>query len=100
MKEIEVGDKKVVISDEMMALANDNWAEVELFRWQYGELPKPTDSRRLNLAEAAAKMAKAVSAGDVSPFNAASVIAYLGKVAGEKAALPERKLPQWATQKR
>ncbi len=56
-----------------------NWVMVELFRWQHGELPKSDDTRRVDIPEATRKMALAIDKGKVAPFNAALVIAWLGK---------------------
>lgn len=71
---------------------NDNWAQVELFRWQYGELPQPTDTRPLDVAEGLRKMSVALMEGcqkDAateakenmpSPFNVVSVMQYVAKL--------------------
>ena len=78
-------EPKIVETDcGLMSKYNDNWAEVELFRWQHGELPKSDDTRKLDVCVAAEKMAQACLVGKVNPFNAASAIAYLGKRAGAK----------------
>ena len=62
---------------------NDSWASVELYRWQYGELPPPTGSRPLDVSAALIKMAEALSQPDQSkwpsPFNIASVLAFTAK---------------------
>lgn len=59
--------------------ANASWARVELWRWQYGHLPDAGDtSRPLDIELAAKAMAMACREGKVKPFNAASVIEYLG----------------------
>lgn len=58
---------------------DDGWAEVELFRWQYGELPQAGDKRKVDYHLATEIMANNVAEGAVSPFNAGSVIAYLGR---------------------
>lgn len=67
----------------------DSWAKVELFRWQYGVLPAPTDFRPLNVAEGLRKMSAALMAGcqnnDDSetkqnmpnPFNVCCVMDYV-----------------------
>lgn len=57
-----------------------NWGEVELFRQQYGELPKSDDLRPLVYSDALVAAAKAVRAGKVDPFNASEML----KVAGLK----------------
>lgn len=62
---------------------NDSWAEVELYRWQYGELPPSNGSKPLDVPTALEKMAEALSQPDKtkwpSPFNVASVLAYAAK---------------------
>lgn len=55
------------------------WIMVELFRWQYGKLPGSDDMRKVDLVEATRKMALAIDDGKVAPFDAAMVIAWLGK---------------------
>ncbi len=72
--------------------ASDSWAQVELFRWQYGVLPTPTDRRILNVAEGLRKMSVALMEGcqtDAtaeaktnmpSPFNVCSVMQYAAKL--------------------
>ena len=71
---------------------SDSWAQVELFRWQYGALPAPTDFRPLNVAEGLRKMSVALMEGcqkDAtpeakdnmpSPFNVVSVMQYAAKL--------------------
>ena len=72
-----------------MSENNDtNWGKVELWRHQYGELPKENDERRLVYPEAFRKAASAVSAGKVSPFNASEML----KSAGSKIADLEARL--------
>jgi hypothetical protein len=64
---------------------NDSWAEVELWRWQYGELPASTDMRPLDVAAALRGMAAAIEKGCKekkpdempSPFNVCSVLRYV-----------------------
>ena len=60
--------------------ANDNWAQVELFRWQYGTLPKSGDDRRLSVPKGLRGMADAIEAGDKdnfpTPLNVVSVLRY------------------------
>lgn len=58
---------------------NDMWAEVELWKHQYGHLPQPEDKRPLIIREAGKKAAEAVRMGKVRTFNAASMIEYLAK---------------------
>jgi len=68
--------------------ANDSWALVELYRWQYGVLPgdrndKP-EGRPLDIPEAMEKMAKALTAKDgeemPTPMNVASVLMFAAKL--------------------
>lgn len=75
-------EPKVVADENIGEAAGDTWARVELFRHQYGELPKQNDDRPINIVEAAACAAKAIRGGGVSPYNAAMIIAYLGKTLG------------------
>lgn len=67
---------------------NDSWAEVELFRWQYGELPKSNDTRKLDVSAGIKGMAKAFEEGTIlgsdlnkmpTPMNLISVLKYLSK---------------------
>lgn len=72
--------------------ANDSWAQVELFRWQYGELPKMNDMRPLIPADGLRNMAQALEdgmkpdatpegkAGRPDPFNVCSVMRYAAKL--------------------
>lgn len=61
----------------------DNWAEVELWRWQYGELPGQDDMRPLIVSEGIIGMAKAIEKGDElnfpTPMNVISVLRYAAK---------------------
>ena len=66
--------------------SNDSWAQVELYRWQHGELP-PQDETCKKLDEPAAlrAMADAIERGCKdgkpnempSPFNVCSVLRYV-----------------------
>ena len=68
---------------------NDSWAEVELYRWQHGELP-PQDDRCKQLDKSAGLMAmadaieKAIRSGNVegmpAPHNVCSVLRYVAKL--------------------
>jgi hypothetical protein len=64
--------------------ANDSWATVELYRWQYGMLPMPQDQRKLIPSEGLKGMAKAIMAGNLNnfptPMNVASVLFYVAKL--------------------
>lgn len=62
---------------------NDSWAEVELFRWQYGVLPTPGDDRKLDIAAGIAGMAKAIAKNDPenfpTPYNVMAVLRFASK---------------------
>lgn len=67
---------------------NDSWAQVELYRWQHGELPPPDNTcKELDEATALRAMADAIEAGcksgkreDMpSPYNVCSVLRYVAK---------------------
>jgi hypothetical protein len=67
----------------------DDWAMVELHRWQYGALPAPDDLRPLDVAQGLDKMAQALENACKgyapldelpSPFNVASVMRYAAKL--------------------
>lgn len=62
---------------------NNSWARVELWRWQYGELPSPDDNRPLDESAGLRAMADAFNTGHVegknewpAPFNVQSVMRY------------------------
>ena len=65
--------------------ADDSWAEVELFRWQYGELP--FDNRPLDISAGLEAMAKAIEDGCESggkkpmpsPYNVVMVLEYCAR---------------------
>jgi len=63
---------------------NDSWAQVELWRWQYGELPQNGDKRELNISKGLHGMADAIEKGDQdnfpTPFNVISVLRYCAKI--------------------
>ena len=67
--------------------AEDSWAKVELFRWQYGVLPKSDDFRPLDISLGLQGMADGIdkycSTGDSStlpsPMNVASVLRYCAR---------------------
>ena len=66
---------------------DDSWAQVELYRWQYGELPPQDDTCKiLNVPDGFEGMARAFD-GDRSkknpwpaPSNVASVLRYAAKL--------------------
>jgi hypothetical protein len=62
----------------------DSWAQVELFRHQYGELPTQGDMREINPSEGLRGMANALKNFDQSkwpsPFNVISVLEYAAKL--------------------
>ena len=68
--------------------ANDSWAQVELYRWQHGELPPQNDTcKQLDEPAAIRAMADAIEAGCragdskqmPSPYNVCSVLRYAAK---------------------
>lgn len=50
------------------------WAEVELFRAQYGELPKSDDTRKIDYGIAFKKASENCRDGKLDPHNAASLL--------------------------
>ena len=67
---------------------NDSWAQVELYRWQHGELPPQDDTcKELDEPTALWAMAAAIEEGcksgkreDMpSPYNVCSVLRYAAK---------------------
>jgi hypothetical protein len=56
------------------------WAEVELFRWQYGELPASDDIRTLDVVKAVKTMAVAVKQGEATREATAIVLVYLASL--------------------
>lgn len=52
----------------------NNWGMVELFRHQYGELPKDDDKREIDFPLAFKKAAESVGIGKCDTFNAASML--------------------------
>jgi hypothetical protein len=76
---------KVIDLDTLGIDPNDSWAEVELYRWQHGQLP-PNDEtcKELNVPNGLRGMAKAIEVGDVknypAPFNVISVLRYAAKL--------------------
>lgn len=72
--------------NKLRATASNNgkrWAEVELFRWQYGELPEANDPRLLSLHQGTQAMAVAVTKGQVSHENVAMVLLHLASLLTE-----------------
>lgn len=85
MKKPPYPNKKTVQLDRD---PNDSWAQVELYRWQYGELPPQNDTcKQLDEPAALRAMADAIEAGcksgkreDMpSPYNVCSVLRYVAK---------------------
>jgi hypothetical protein len=61
---------------------SDNWAKVELYRWQHGELPPDNekDVKPLNVPEALRAGVKMMDTKDCpSVFNVAQVLSYVAK---------------------
>lgn len=64
---------------------NNSWAQIELFRCQYGVLPNPNDTRKINIETALRNIAKGIEEGCkmgntsnmISPSNLCSVLIYL-----------------------
>lgn len=60
---------------------NESWALVELFLWQYGELPQENNQRELDIKKALISMSDKLMSGDSSvypnPFNVGSVLKYI-----------------------
>jgi len=73
----------------------DSWAEVELWRWQYGDLPQPNDMRPLYVPAGLLGMAEAIQKGDPnnfpSPGNVSAVLAYAARVIMKHAGQPGNK---------
>ncbi len=66
---------------------NDSWAQVELHRWQFGDLPAPDDTRKMIPSEGLRGMANALKEKDQrkwpAPFNIISVLEYVAKLLDE-----------------
>lgn len=88
----------IPISDTDFA---NSWAMVELHRWQYGELPLPSDCRPVDMKVAARAMASALrtamqstaefaQTNCPSPFNCATVLAYLSRQESNKPSAMEQ----------
>ena len=67
---------------------DDAWAEVELWRWQYGTLPQPGDMRPLDVSKGLQGMADAIRKGNRSnfptPYNVITVLEYAAKLIARK----------------
>ena len=62
------------------ASMTDAWAEVELFRMQYGELPGPEDKRKLDVPDALDALAKRIGSNEqMSAFNLQQMIVAVAK---------------------
>lgn len=65
----------------------DHWAEVELYRWQHGELPPQEGSAYpLDISKGLAAMAEACAPEaehHPAPFNVAEVLAFAGRKIAE-----------------
>jgi len=80
----KIKPKLILLHDD----PNDSWAQVELYRWQYGELPPQDNScKKLKVSEGLKGMATAIETGDVknfpSPMNVVSVLRYAAKLLEE-----------------
>ena len=73
-------------AEEQADVAEDDWARVELWRWQYGTLPTPDDMRPLDVAYGMVQMARALDlpmkrGSDMPmPCNVAAVLRYAAKL--------------------
>ena len=73
-------------ADDAGLSPQDDWARVELWRWQYGTLPTPDDMRPLDVAYGMVQMAKSLELPlkrdrDVPmPGNVAAVLRYAAKI--------------------
>lgn len=64
---------------------DDSWAKVELYRWQYGELPPPDGScKELDTCKGMEAMADAIEKYDVknfpSPVGVMAILRYAAKL--------------------
>jgi hypothetical protein len=79
--------KEKVRHIELKTNPNDSWAEVELYRWQYGELPKYDSELPLSVKAGYSNMVNAIDSaitsgnpGDLPDFsNVLSVLKYVKK---------------------
>lgn len=62
--------------------ALDMWVEVELFRWQYGEMPRRGDTRRVDIAAALEGVANGLSTGDVEVPSSSNLVLVMRWLAG------------------
>lgn len=62
---------------------DDSWALVELYRWQYGQLPMDSKDGELDISIALKNLAEAIEAGESrnfpTPFNMVMILKYLSK---------------------
>ena len=52
------------------------WAQVELFRYEYGELPKDNDKRTIHYCKALSMGADLIRNGKVDPYNASTIVEF------------------------
>jgi hypothetical protein len=70
----------------------DSWAQVELYRWQHGELPPKKDEKKLDIAVGLKNMAQAIEDGCKArdtklmppPFSVCAVLKYISRVIEEQ----------------
>ena len=67
----------------------DSWAQVELYRWQYGELPPQDETcKKLDISKGLEGMAAAIEKGDQTnfptPLNVFSALRYAAKLLTEQ----------------
>jgi hypothetical protein len=79
--EMPPGRKGIItITPEIAQMGNISWAQVELFRWQYGELPKPEDTREIDYEKAFKAASEGCKEGKLDPFNASMMLWYAGEL--------------------
>lgn len=73
--------KRELLLASLSGDGNEQWALVELYRWQFGELPKMGEAQPLSVKTAVMKMAESFTQPNPekwpAPMNIASVLAYL-----------------------
>lgn len=72
--------KAIKITPEIEHRGNISWAQVELFRMQYGCLPGPNDTRPIDFEIAFKAAHKQVMDRKLDPFNAAMMLWYAGEL--------------------
>lgn len=74
-------NRQKILLEQLSSDSNEQWALVELYRWEHGELPRMGEQKPLSIKNAVMKMAEAFTIEDEkkwpAPMNIASVLAYL-----------------------